>query len=151
MTAFRLAGLLRLRQSQEEQAAAELARANAAREAAQRRRQDTEQMLAGSTLPSRSDELMWKVAIAGRAALGGLVAESVVALGAASLTAEDAARTWTDARARATTLGKLEERHDAQVRAAEEHAEQVAVDETATRRAAARAADDPAPTPEGGR
>ena len=45
---FPLAGLLRLRHLQEEQAAAELARANAERRAADRRRRDTAEALAGT-------------------------------------------------------------------------------------------------------
>jgi len=152
MSAFRLAGLLRLRRSQEEIAAAELARANAEREAARARRAETERMLDGQAFPDRADEDAWRMAVATRAALGALVAEHTLALAAASAQAEARGKEWTEARVRTTTLEKLEARHDEQVRAEEERVEQIALDETATRRAtqAAHTLTTPS-TPEGER
>lgn len=132
--AFRLAGLLRLRRTQEELAAADLARANAWREAAERRRRETAEMLAGSALPQIGEGLAWTAAVAGRAALGGMVMESRTALASADATAQAAARRWAAARTSATTLEKLQDRHAVALRAAEAHAEQLALDETAARR-----------------
>ncbi len=135
MSNFRLAGLLRLRRSQEEIAAAELARANAERQAARRRRLETEALLHGSTLPDRSDENAWRLAVASRAALGSLVAEHTLALAAAAAHVDARTQEWGAARVRMTTLEKLSDRHDVEVRAEEERLEQIVLDETATRRA----------------
>ncbi|MDT0165141.1 flagellar FliJ family protein [Actinotalea sp. AC32] len=140
MSAFRLAGLLRLRQMQEEQAAADLARANAARARAEERRRDTEAMLNDAGLPERSDELAWRAAVAARASLAGMLTESVLTVRSAAAVVDDANAAWSAARTLTTTLGKLEERHDREVRLAEDRAEQLVLDETAGRRAAATAA-----------
>ncbi|KGM08692.1 flagellar export protein FliJ [Cellulomonas bogoriensis] len=130
---FRLSGLLRLRRIQEEQAAADAARAHAERRRAERRRHETAQMLAGCELPERGDDLTWRASIASRAALTGLAAESLAVLGTTQLQVDEATAAWTGARSRATALGKLEERHDAEVRAEDEHLEQLALDEAALR------------------
>lgn len=130
---FRLAGLLRLRKMQEEQAAEELARANVVRRAADRRKQQAADRLSGSTLPSHGDSLAWHVAIAGRAALAGMVAESVVAVDLADERVRQAAEHWSDARARSSALGKLEDRHTVTVQADEARAEQLVIDEAAAR------------------
>lgn len=130
---FPLAGLLRLRHLQEDQAAAELARANADRRRAEKRRRETENMLAGTVLPEHGDELAWQAAIAGRAAMTGLVGEATAALAEAGTRADDATADWSAARTRATTLDKLFDRHVLVVRAEELHAEQLVLDEAATR------------------
>lgn len=130
---FRLGGLLRLRKLQEEQAAAELARANAEKRKAEKRRQDTEDMLAGTMLPHRSDELSWRAAIAARAALTGLAGEAGVAVDLAGQRADASAAAWSGARTRATTLEKLEERHVQTEWAEEIRAEQLVLDEAASR------------------
>lgn len=141
---FRLAGLLRLRRLQEEQAAADLARANAERLAAVERRRVTAEMLGDSSLPALGDEATWKAAVAGRAALQGMVTESLVAIDLAAAQVDHAAGLWTEARTRATTLTKLEERHELAVRVEDDRLEQLVLDEAATRRATA-------PDPEGDR
>lgn len=149
---FRLAGLLRLRRMQEEQAAADLARANAERHAAAERRRTSESLLGGSTLPSVGDDLTWRAAVAGRAALTSLATESVAALELAGERVRQASDHWSDARTRATTLSKLEDRHEAEVRAEEERTEQLALDEVAGRRGTAGAAPlDAGPSTEGDR
>ncbi|WP_250448170.1 flagellar export protein FliJ [Actinotalea sp. C106] len=131
--AFRLGGLLRLRKLQEEQAEAEAARANAERRAADKRRYDTAVMLAGAALPDEGDELTWRAAIAARAALTGLTSESVTAVEAAQARVHEATAHWAEARARATALEKLEDRHSAALRTEEDHAEQLVLDEAALR------------------
>ncbi|HEY3438468.1 MAG TPA: flagellar FliJ family protein [Actinotalea sp.] len=132
-TPFRLGGLLRLRRLQEDEAAADLAQANARRQAAEQRRLDTEEMLAGTVLPHRTDLLTWQASIAGRAALTGLVQEASLTVAVAASRAERAGEVWSDARARAVTLGKLEDRHTAEVRTQEDRLEQQLLDEAAAR------------------
>lgn len=135
---FRLGGLLRLRRMQEDQAAAEAAQANAERRAAERRRIETAEMLAGTALPHSGDDLTWRAAIASRAAMTGLAGESVAALELADARVQQATEYWSDAKAKATALSKLEERHDAEVRAEEDRAEQLVLDEAALRGHGAR-------------
>lgn len=135
MSGFRLAGLLRLRKLQEEQAAAELARANAEKAAAVQRRRDTEALLNDAGLPERTDTLSWQVAVAARASLGGMLTEATLAVQTAGVLAEQRTAAWSATRVAATTLGKLEERHEQTVRAETERAEQLVLDEAATRRA----------------
>ncbi|WP_024286292.1 flagellar export protein FliJ [Cellulomonas sp. KRMCY2] len=130
---FRLAGLLRLRRLQEDEAAAELARTHAQRRAAEKRRDDTAEMLAGTTLPRHGDELTWQAAIAGRAALTGLVGEATATVAAINARVQAATDEWSAARTRATTLTKLEERHGLEVHAEEDRAEQAVLDEAAAR------------------
>ncbi len=130
---FPLAGLLRLRHLQEDQAAAELARANADRRRADKRRRDTENMLAGTVLPEQGDELAWQAAIAGRAAMTGLVGEATAALAEAGSRVDGATAEWSQARTRATTLDKLFDRHVLVVRAEELRVEQLVLDEAAAR------------------
>lgn len=130
---FRLAGLTHLRRMQEEQAAAELARANAEARAAQERRRETAEMLSDATFPHSGDELVWRAAVAARTSLSGLVTESQAAIILAQQRVAAATDEWSEARTRATTLGKLEERHEQATRAEEEHAEQLVLDEAAIR------------------
>lgn len=131
--AFPLAGLLRLRRLQEEQAAAELARAHAVRRAAQLRREATEDLLAGTAMPHRGDEMDWRAAVAARAALTGLVGEATLAIRALDDGVDAAHRAWSAARTVTTTLDKLGERHEAAARAEAERLEQLVLDEAAAR------------------
>lgn len=142
--AFRLAGLLRLRRLQEDQAAAVLARANAERQDAVDHRDETAEMLAGTIFPAHGDELVWRAAVAGRASLTGLTMEATAALAAVEARVDQATGEWSAARTRATTLSKLEERHEVLVRAEEEAAEQLVLDEAASRRHQAAQTADPA-------
>lgn len=134
-TPFRLAGLLRLRAMQEEQAAAELARANASLRAAERRERRTAQALAESELPERADDLSWQAAVAGRAAASGLLTEAVAARDTVDFRVRRATGDWSDARASALMIRKLEERHQAALEAEELRLEQLVLDEAASRRA----------------
>ncbi|MDO8106119.1 flagellar FliJ family protein [Isoptericola sp. b441] len=131
---FRLAGLLRLRRLQEEQAAADLARANASARQAEEERDELGSLMAGTVFPRHGDELVWRSAVAARAALVGLVDEATVALDVASRRAELAADAWTVSRTKVSMLDKLAERHEELVRADDERVEQQALDEAAARR-----------------
>lgn len=129
MSAFRLAGLLRLRQLEEERAAAALARANAERAEARRRRDEHGQTLAHTML----DDDDFTVAVAGRAALFGLYAESSAYLQLAMERAEQAGVEWSGARTSVRMIDKLAERHAVTEQVEELRAEQLLLDETAIR------------------
>jgi flagellar FliJ protein len=129
MSAFRLGGLLRLRRLEEEQAAAELARATAERRAAALRRSSAAEELGAASFPDSTDDLSFQAAVAGRASLMGMVGESTLWLAAAGAQA-----VWTTRRTAVRTLDKLEARHDAAVGAEEARLEQLLLDETALRR-----------------
>lgn len=131
MSTFRLAGLLRLRRLEEERAAARLAQANAERTAAHHRRDGDVDRIARSTL----DEDDFTVAVAGRAALFGMYAESTAYLALAIERAEQAGVEWSGARTAVRMIDKLEERHAATEEAEALRAEQLLLDETAIRQA----------------
>lgn len=137
--AFRLASLLRVRRLEEEREAARLAIANYERSEADLRRRQDETSLSVSSLPQHADWLHWQAAVASRAALGGLLAESTAAAENAAYQAKAAEKVWGAARARAVVLEKLEERHVAAEQAEELRVEQLVLDEVATQAAAERA------------
>ena len=128
---FRLAGLLRLRRLEEDRAAGALAVANAERRSADERRTAAAGRLAASSL----DDGDFSAAVAGRAALFGAYAESTAYLAIAQQRAAEAGSTWTDARRSVRMLDKLAERHAATEEAEQLRAEQLLLDETATRQA----------------
>jgi flagellar FliJ protein len=137
--AFRLASLLRVRRLEEDRAAGVLAAANARRADAAARRRQAETALTFGGLPQHADELHWQAAVASRAALGGLLAESVAASMQASDAAGVAEQAWSAARTRAVVLEKLEVRHDLAQQVEELRLEQLVLDEVATRNAILRA------------
>ncbi|WP_152193580.1 flagellar FliJ family protein [Georgenia subflava] len=134
MSRFRLAGLLRLRDLQEEQAAAELAERTRRRAAADARAQQAQRLLVGSEIVG-GDAAAWRVSVATRAARSAAVADAQA--GAAAATAEEvrAQGEWSTARQRSTTLEKLAEKHRTAVTEAENHSEQLTLDELAVQRA----------------
>lgn len=144
---FRLAGLLRVRALQEEQAAAALAEANAERLRAIQRRAETERMLSAHALPMVTDEGGWRAAVARRVALATLSRDAAAAEEHATSLAEARTREWSEARTRTRALDKLAERHRAEVGAEELAAEQQDLDEAARR--TANGSDRPA-SPEAG-
>lgn len=132
MTSFPLAGLLRLRRLEENQAAATLSRAHARRRELARRADammidltDTTQAPVG-----RSTLLALAAARASASALLGELRTEQEVAAAALATAQEEHRA---ARATTTTIEKLKERHDQQVAAEELRQEQVGLDETAAR------------------
>jgi flagellar FliJ protein len=131
---FRLAGLLRLRRLEEERSAAKLAAANGAIHEAEEQRDDLTSAMAGTIFPRHVDEDTWRCAVAARASLTALVGEATVAVDVAVRRGELAAADWTAARARVSMLDKLADRHDVLVRAEDDKAEQLLLDEAASRR-----------------
>ena len=133
--AFRLAGLLRLRELQEEQAAAQLAASNASLQRAHRYREATLTALTGHTLPAAADPHAWRAAVAGRAVLRDRLADAGADVAqAAELVVADTA-SWAAARSRSVGLEKLHDKHRALVGAEDARAEQHALDEVAARTA----------------
>ncbi|NMR21043.1 flagellar export protein FliJ [Cellulomonas fimi] len=133
--AFRLAGLLRLRKLQEDEAAGRLALANAELRSAEAVRVGTQATLAAHSMPD-GDRLAFARGVAGRAALGGLVTEAVTVAGAAADVARVRTGEWSATRSRSVALEKLEDTHRAEVRSEDDRQEQLALDEIASRRAA---------------
>ncbi|WNB85241.1 flagellar FliJ family protein [Cellulomonas sp. ATA003] len=131
--AFRLAGLLRLRTMQEEQAAARLAAANGALRVAEQRRTATLGSLAGHAMPPTGDAGAWSVAVAGRSALRHLLADAAVDVHHAGEEVGAHTAQWSAARSRSVGLEKLQDQHRAAVAADDARAEQIALDEVAAR------------------
>lgn len=133
MSAFRLAGLLRLRALAEEQAAVELAGATRSRDAADARRAATESALSDSQFPVGTNPTAMRAVIASRIALSGLLVEQRALTAAAQQVMDDKNADWSAARTRTRTLEKLEERHVTTEREADQRAEQLVLDEIAGR------------------
>lgn len=128
---FPLAGLLRLRQIQEEQAASDLAVANArAREISSRQRR-ARSALANSSSDVASPTVLYAVAAA-RASSRSMLAELDALDCEHQPTLNLANQIFADARARSIGLEKLAGRHFEQLSADELHAEQAAIDEIAS-------------------
>jgi flagellar FliJ protein len=131
---FRLSGLLRLRKLQEEQAAAVLARANADTARATERHREARNLMAGTFFPAHGDQHVWRAAVADRAAITSLASDAAVAVQVVARRAEIATAEWAAAKTTVATLDKLAERHEVLVKAEDEHAEQLVLDEAASRR-----------------
>lgn len=140
--AFRLAGLLRVRALQEEQAAARLAEANADKLRAIQRRAETERMLAVEGFMGDLDPAGWHAAVASRSALSVLSADAASAVAAAEEVVEERTDEWSEARTRTRTLDRLAQRHRDEVEAEDLRAEQAHLDEVAARARATAEADE---------
>lgn len=129
---FRLAGLLRLRKLQEESVRAELARTRAV--AVQRRREEqrVRAVLGESAVDAASAEAVQSIAAA-RASSSSMLGELDALLARDEEAVASAAAAHAEARGHTRRLEKLEERHDARVRAESLRAEQLALDEHAGR------------------
>lgn len=146
--AFSLAGLLRVRELQEERAAAQLALANRAKLEAKVRRAAIEGTLAGQEFPDRAtaDVLdrhtheveaytpTWRATVAARASISAMLKESTDALNIASVSAETAAQEWAYSKTRAAMIEKLRIRHLKELEAEDLREEQIVIDESALRR-----------------
>ncbi|WP_062137942.1 flagellar export protein FliJ [Demequina aestuarii] len=137
---FPLAGLLRTRQLQEDQAAAMLARANnasAQAEIAVRTAHQNHARLGfhasamNGTDPAAHRS--WQAVVTARAASSARVQDLALALELARSTAVDATSVWTDARRQAEAIAKLHARHEASVASENVKEEQRGLDEAALR------------------
>jgi flagellar protein FliJ len=128
--AFPLAGLLRLRHLEEDQAASHLAAANSRLEESSVRRDRARTALGGSSTEATSVESLYAVAAA-RASTRGMLAD-LDALGRRHESAQEEAQTLFDAaRAQSMRMEKLARRHQDSVAADELHDEQIIIDEIA--------------------
>ncbi len=131
--AFRLAGLLRLRELQEDQAAGALAVSNGVLRSAEQQRDATLRTLAAHTMPAMADMSAWRTSVSSRGALTHLLADAAIDVrDAGERVAADAA-VWAAARSRSVGLEKLRDNHRALVHAEDERTEQLALDEVAAR------------------
>lgn len=131
--AFRLAGLLRLRELQEDQAAGVLAVSNVALRTAEHQRHATAVTLAAHTMPAVADMSCWRTSVTTRSALTHLLADAAIDVrDAGERVAADTAA-WSAARSRSVGLEKLRDHHRALVHAEDERTEQLALDEVAAR------------------
>lgn len=130
---YRLAGLLRLRKLQEDQAASDLAVANAARRAALDLQAVAQGELAHHGFDPVSETGAWRSAIASRVALRGLVREAAAASELAATEVDQREMAWADARRRAVPLEKLAERHEESEKVEDLRQEQIVLDEIASR------------------
>ncbi len=142
---------MRVRELQEERAAADLAQANRARLEAQVARAVAEQKLADQTFPADApadlyDEQhahevsvhtpTWRAIVAARASAAALLGEYHHAVSVAADAADAATDEWSEARMRAAMITKLEVKHHHELEAADLREEQIVLDESALRKAA---------------
>ncbi len=146
--AFTLAGLMRVRELQEERAAADLALANQDRLEAKERRMAIRQTLTEQEFPEVANADVfdrhthevevyaptWRAIVAARASVTAMLGESTQALHVATEVADAATDEWARAKMRAAMIEKLRVRHDREVEAVELREEQIALDESALRR-----------------
>lgn len=129
---FRLAGLLRLRESQEAQAAGTLAAANAELRVGNER---IERLRAGTgSTPMEADSLEALLAVAAvRASTRSMVVELDGLVESLADEAETARQSYSHARRDVLVLQKLDERHRIALTAGDLAREQAALDEVASR------------------
>ncbi|WP_332601764.1 flagellar FliJ family protein [Arthrobacter sp. S2(2024)] len=128
---FSLAGLLRLRQTQQEAAASGLARANSRSSSLRSRRATAREELAESAGAAGSSASLLAIAAA-RASAQSMLAELDALAASAEAEAAEARAEYTEAKRRAVGLEKLETRHGAAFEAFALHAEQSVLDEIAS-------------------
>jgi len=145
---FQLAGLMRVRELQEEKAAADLAEANHIKLEAKRRSEAANETLGAQSFPdlARSNAYdahaealtsyspNWQAIVAARAAVAAMLRESNQALHIASENAALATDQWAQAKTRAAMIDKLKVRHDVQLEAEALREEQLTLDEAALRK-----------------
>lgn len=130
---FRLAGLLRFRKLQEDQAAADLAVAHAARRAAAERRARAQGALADHGFDPVEDSGAWLSTVATRAALRGLAAEADAATELAGIEVARREAAWSQTRRQLVPLEKLADQHTEREAVEDLRQEQIALDEIGSR------------------
>jgi flagellar FliJ protein len=126
--AFRLAGLLRLRQVQQEQAASDLASANARAHANAMQQNRARAALGGVSAEPTSSVVLYAIAAA-RSSSRSMLAELEAVEFRTRAQVDEAAASYAEARTRSLGLEKLEARHAATEADADLAAQQAAVDE----------------------
>ncbi len=134
MTPFRLANLFRVRQIQEDRAAAELAVAAGERARMENLTERARKRLEETCLPESAEALRWQAAVATRSAASSMVLEADAAR-IAAISQEDASQQlWNAARARTTMIEKLAVKHQQEQRMEDVKKEQNVLDEIASQR-----------------
>lgn len=133
MSGFRLAGILRIRGIQQQQAAGDLAQANHSLARVVQRRAEIRAQLAGTTTDAAGAGAIAAMSST-RAAAQSMLADLSALHASAEVTADDASAAYNLTRARTRALEKLQERHDQQQTEALEAREQAALDEIAVTR-----------------
>ncbi|WP_192841602.1 flagellar FliJ family protein [Arthrobacter sp. ERGS1:01] len=131
---FRLAGLLRFRQAQEEQAAAALARANARRRDQAARVSNVRAALDGAAVDAGSSTAL-RASAAARASSRSMLVELTALSATADDAAQAAAQELVAAKKKAVSLEKLAERHRHEHQGELLREDQLFLDELATTRA----------------
>lgn len=129
--AFTLAGLLRLRHLQQDQAAGDLAVANARLRATATRIDETRAALEHLPISPTGADTLYAIAAA-RASSRSMLAELAALDGVAQRAVGDAQAEFEAKKAASVSLEKLEGRHGATVAAEDLHAEQGVIDEIAS-------------------
>jgi flagellar FliJ protein len=127
---FSLAGLLRLRHLQQDEAAGQLASANARLDGTSVQRNRARAALGATRADATSTESLYAMA-AGRASMRSMLADLDSMIYQQQGEADDADDAFKLARAQAIALEKLEAKHNQAVTAEELRAEQAALDELA--------------------
>jgi len=128
---FPLAGLLRLRQIQQDQAASDLAAANARMRESSARERQARASLGGIATDVDDTTVLYAIA-ASRAASRSMLAELQGLQALRTAEADAAGEAFSAARARSVGLEKLEAKHLDEVRSADLSAEQNVLDEIVT-------------------
>ena len=128
---FSLAGLLRLRHLQQDEAAGQLASANARLDSTSVQRNRARAALGATRSDASSTESLYAMA-AGRASMRSMLADLDSMLGQQRAEATEATEAFSAARARAVALEKLEAKHMETVMVEELRAEQSVIDEIAS-------------------
>jgi flagellar FliJ protein len=130
--AFRLAAVLRARHAQEDAAKAAVVRARADAEAALLRAQARERDLDSRGVPDASSAVAFSATMWARSATAGALRAAIGVTELANEKVEERMADLTEAAVHRRTLEKLEERHAAARRHAEDKADERAVDDLTT-------------------
>lgn len=130
--AFRLAAVLRARHAQEDAAKAAVVRARADAEAALLRARAIERDLDGYGVPHASSAAAFSATMSARSAMAGELGAAIGVAAMANEQVEERMTDLTNAAIRRRTLEKLEERHAAARKHAEDKADERAVDDLTT-------------------
>lgn len=131
MSRFRLAGLLRVRTLQEEQARGRLGGAQVRLTAAQQHLLRSQALLAAAGPPTAGEASVFLASVASRAALASAVDAAVTLRATAGDELDGARSQWMQARLRARSIERLGERHEAEQAAELGRLEQAASDDLA--------------------
>jgi flagellar biosynthesis chaperone FliJ len=136
--AFRLAAVLRARHAQEDAAKAAVVRARAEAEAALLRARTIERDLNGRDVPAASTAAAFNATMWARSAMAGELHAAIGVTELANEAVEDRMSDLTAAAVQRRTLEKLEERHAAARKHAEDKSDEKAVDDLTTAAASRR-------------